>query len=183
MAGYGNRTAADYVADDYTDQHSSTRLGLTLSDTPYSNAHEKHGSGTTGGAGFGTSGQPINLVCPLPMTTHLFHPRLSLPSTTPTPTNKMDIGNKRSSFPATSSTLESVDFKSANETGPYSNATPMGSGSTAGAGYGNKTGSFEGSKDSALGRVMERVGHVMHNEGIAEKGRVKRSEKGFGAVE
>lgn len=144
MAGYGNRTAADYVADDYTDQHSSTRLGLTLSDTPYSNAHEKHGSGTTGGAGF---------------------------------------GNKRSSFPATSSTLESVDFKSANETGPYSNATPMGSGSTAGAGYGNKTGSFEGSKDSALGRVMERVGHVMHNEGIAEKGRVKRSEKGFGAVE
>ncbi|KAF2852668.1 hypothetical protein T440DRAFT_466792 [Plenodomus tracheiphilus IPT5] len=145
MAGYGNRTASDYVANDYTDQHSSTRLGLTSSNTPYSNPHEKHGSGTTGGAGF---------------------------------------GNKRSSFPSTtSSSPESLAFKSSNDTGPYTNATPLGSGSTAGAGYGNKTGSFDESKDSTLGKVMEKVGHMVHNEGIVEKGRVKRGEKGFSGVE
>jgi hypothetical protein len=54
MAGYGNRTAPDYVAEDLEDQHTSTRLGLHESNTPYHNPHEKHGSGMTGGAGFGT---------------------------------------------------------------------------------------------------------------------------------
>lgn len=54
MAGYGNQKAADYLADDYTEQHSSTRLGLTASNTPYSNPRKDYGSGTTGGAGYGT---------------------------------------------------------------------------------------------------------------------------------
>ncbi|KAI8942164.1 hypothetical protein NX059_000252 [Plenodomus lindquistii] len=144
MAGYGNRTAADYVADDYTDQHESTRLGLTSSNTPYANPHEKHGSGTTGGAGF---------------------------------------GNKRSSFPSASTDTESLPFKSSEDTGPYTNATPMGSGSTAGAGYGNKTGSFDASNDSTLGKVLEKVGHMVHNEGLVEKGRVKRGDKGQGIVD
>ncbi|KAF2819270.1 hypothetical protein CC86DRAFT_412978 [Ophiobolus disseminans] len=53
MAGFGNRTAPDYVAEDMTDQHASTRLGLTDSHGAYSNAHPKYGSGATGGAGFG----------------------------------------------------------------------------------------------------------------------------------
>ncbi|KAI4637750.1 hypothetical protein J4E83_000568 [Alternaria metachromatica] len=53
MAGYGNRTAPDYTAEDLQDQHSTTRLGLVDSHTPYHNPHEKHGSGITGGAGFG----------------------------------------------------------------------------------------------------------------------------------
>jgi len=55
MAGYGNRTAPDYVADDMTDQHDSTRLGLHESHGAYSDAHPKYGSGATGGAGFGAS--------------------------------------------------------------------------------------------------------------------------------
>jgi hypothetical protein len=53
MAGYGNRTASDYVAEELQDQHATTRLGLVDSNTAYHNPHEKHGSGTTGGAGFG----------------------------------------------------------------------------------------------------------------------------------
>lgn len=53
MAGYGNRTAPDYVAEDLQDQHTTTRLDLVDSNTAYHNPHEKHGSGTTGGAGFG----------------------------------------------------------------------------------------------------------------------------------
>jgi hypothetical protein len=61
MAGYGNRTAPDYIAEDLTDQHTSTRLGLTDSHGAYSNAHPKYGSGTTGGAGFG---KPITLPSP-----------------------------------------------------------------------------------------------------------------------
>jgi len=59
MAGYGNRTAPDYTAEDLQDQHSTTRLGLVDSHTPYHNPHEKHGSGITGGAGFGNSTLPL----------------------------------------------------------------------------------------------------------------------------
>lgn len=66
------------------------------------------------------------------------------------------------------------------DTSPYSNATPHGSGSTGGAGFGNKTGSFSESGDSTLGKVMEKAGHLMHNEKMAEKGRVKREEAGLG---
>ena len=54
MAGYGNRTAPDYAAEDLQDQHTNTRLGLIDSNTAYHEPHEKHGSGITGGAGFGT---------------------------------------------------------------------------------------------------------------------------------
>lgn len=54
MAGYGNRTAPSYTAADLESQHTSTRLNLVDSHTPYHNPHDKHGSGTTGGAGFGT---------------------------------------------------------------------------------------------------------------------------------
>jgi len=62
MAGYGNRTAPDYTAEDLQDQHSTTRLGLVDSHTPYHNPHEKHGSGITGGAGFGNSTLPFPLL-------------------------------------------------------------------------------------------------------------------------
>jgi hypothetical protein len=55
MAGYGNRTAPDYIAEDMADQHTDTRLGLHDSHGAYSNAHPKYGSGATGGAGFGMS--------------------------------------------------------------------------------------------------------------------------------
>jgi hypothetical protein len=58
MAGYGNRTAPDSLAEDLTDQHTSTRLGLTDSHGAYSNAHPKYGSGATGGAGFGNKSDP-----------------------------------------------------------------------------------------------------------------------------
>lgn len=63
MAGYGNRTAPTY--DDATDlapEYTSTRLGLIDSHTAYHNPHEKHGSGTTSGAGFGM----LFLSLPLP---------------------------------------------------------------------------------------------------------------------
>jgi hypothetical protein len=51
MAGYGNRTASGSMAEDLTDQHDDTRLGLTESNAPYSNGHHTYGSGMTGGAG------------------------------------------------------------------------------------------------------------------------------------
>ncbi|USP77662.1 uncharacterized protein yc1106_04936 [Curvularia clavata] len=53
MAGYGNRTAPDYSKTDLEPEFTNTRLGLTDSHTAYHNPHEKHGSGTTSGAGFG----------------------------------------------------------------------------------------------------------------------------------
>jgi len=102
---------------------------------------KKHGSGATGGAGY---------------------------------------GNKRSAFP---SSAETFHFNSTGNTAPYSNATRMGSGSTAGAGYGNKTGHFDSSKDSTVGRLMEKVAQVLHDENLANRGRRKREEKGFRAVD
>ena len=69
MAGYGNRTAPDYVADDMTDQHDSTRLGLHESHGAYSDAHPKYGSGATGGAGFGASLLQTPYSLPLPSST------------------------------------------------------------------------------------------------------------------
>jgi hypothetical protein len=60
----------------------------------------------------------------------------------------------------------------------------MGSGSTGGAGYGNKTGEMEGpSKDSSLGKVVEKVGGMMGNEKVVAKGRGMREKEGFGEVE
>jgi len=58
MAGFGNRTAPDYVAEDMTDQHASTRFGRHTSADAYADAHPKYGSGATGGVGFGTSTCP-----------------------------------------------------------------------------------------------------------------------------
>lgn len=80
MAGYGNRTAPDYTAEDLQDQHSTTRLGLVDSHTPYHNPHEKHGSGITGGAGFGNSTLPFLLLI-VPHANAL--PRTPLTSLTP----------------------------------------------------------------------------------------------------
>lgn len=69
MAGFGNRTAPDYVAENMTDQHDSTRFDRHTSVDAYSDAHPKYGSGATGGAGFGTSIYPL-----LPPPTLPFNP-------------------------------------------------------------------------------------------------------------
>ncbi|KAF2027622.1 hypothetical protein EK21DRAFT_102454 [Setomelanomma holmii] len=58
-------------------------------------------------------------------------------------------------------------------TQPYSNPGRAGSGSTGGAGYGNKTGEY-GTGDSTLGKIMEKAGHVTHNENLVAKGTAKR---------
>lgn len=58
----------------------------------------------------------------------------------------------------------------------------MGSGSTGGAGYGNKTGEMSGpGHDSVLGKVVEKVGGMMKNGKIEDKGRVMREKEGFGS--
>jgi hypothetical protein len=31
-----------------------------------------------------------------------------------------------------------------------------------------------------MGKIMEKAGHVMHNQNLAEKGRAKREAQGFG---
>jgi hypothetical protein len=91
-------------------------------------------------------------------------------------------GNKRSSStPTADADTSEFRFGSHTDTAPYSNATPMGSGSTGGAGFGNKTGEMAGpSKDSALGKIVEKVGGLMKKEKIVEKGRGMREKKGLG---
>ena len=134
MAGYGNRTAPDF---EETDEHSSTRLGLHDSHHAYSNPHDKYGSGATGGAGFGTlpllhffSISPIFYSS----VSHTINHERSR-------TTNCSRGNKSSADPSVETT-EEFRFGSHSDTSPYSGASEAGSGSTAGAGYGNKTGDF-----------------------------------------
>ncbi|KAF2624713.1 hypothetical protein BU25DRAFT_460886 [Macroventuria anomochaeta] len=145
MAGYGNRTAPHYTADSLTDEHSSTRLGLI----------DSHNAPTYG-AGLGNK-------------------RASQPTISPSSSNEKSVDTE-------DGVEESFHFNTQDTHGsaPYSNAHTYGSASTAGAGYGNKTGSFSsagdggGHKDSTMGRVMQKIGGVVHSEKIGEKGRVKR---------
>ncbi|KAF1828890.1 hypothetical protein BDW02DRAFT_603023 [Decorospora gaudefroyi] len=150
MAGYGNQTAPDYLAENMTAQHTDTRLDLMHSNTPYHNPHDKHGSGTTGGAGYGNKRS----------------------SSTPTDTDTS----------STSTSTNPTPFPSHATTAPYTNASRLGSGSTGGAGYGNKTGEMEGpSTDSRVGRWVEKVGGLVGKERIVDVGRGMREGKGLGS--
>ncbi|KAF2400812.1 hypothetical protein EJ06DRAFT_556311 [Trichodelitschia bisporula] len=76
--------------------------------------------------------------------------------------------------------FQPLKTESSHSTTPYSNATQHGSGTTAGAGYGNKTGEHAAAKaDSMLGRVMQKAGSVVHNEGLIEKGTERRKSAGW----
>ncbi|KIW00611.1 uncharacterized protein PV09_07808, partial [Verruconis gallopava] len=69
-------------------------------------------------------------------------------------------------------------FGSHNNTEPYSGGHHVHkSGSVGGAGFGNKTGTW--GEDSRMGKVMEKIGQMTHNEDMVEKGRAKREAKGF----
>ena len=117
-------------------------------------------------------------------------PSPSLFSSSPSkrsPTHTFNIpntypGNKRSSSTPDTDTSE-FRFGSHSDTAPYSNGTAMGSGSTGGAGYGNKTGEMSGPEpDSLLGKVVEKVGGMVKNDKIEAKGRGMREKEGFGRV-
>ncbi|KAJ4401914.1 hypothetical protein N0V91_007567 [Didymella pomorum] len=124
--------------------------------------------------------------------------RLGLTDSHSPPTYGAGFGNKTAPQPSidtispSTSHEKSVDeedtalrFNSQDRHGsaPYSNAHHYGSASTAGAGYGNKTGSFgdEEHKDSTLGKVMEKVGGIVHSPGLVKKGQAKRAEGPSGA--
>ncbi|OAG04574.1 uncharacterized protein CC84DRAFT_1176776 [Paraphaeosphaeria sporulosa] len=92
-------------------------------------------------------------------------------------------GNKSASDAPIDTDNSHFRFGSHQDTSPYSGGTRHGSGSTGGAGYGNKTGSFSKTNDSTLGKVIEKVGHVVKNEGLVEKGHKKRVEAGLGRSE
>ncbi|KAF3039294.1 hypothetical protein E8E11_006216 [Didymella keratinophila] len=147
MAGYGNRTAPDYTADTLTEEHSNTRLGLTDSHSP-----------PTYGAGFGnkTSSQPTADAIS--------------PSSSHDKSSSVDEGDGAFRF----------NSQDRHGSAPYSNAHTYGSASTAGAGWGNKTGSFSedgvggGDKDSTLGKMMEKVGGIVHSPALVKKGHEKR---------
>jgi uncharacterized protein YjbJ (UPF0337 family) len=88
-----------------------------------------------------------------------------------------DAGNK-SDLSSAPTANDEFRFDLHKDTSPYSgaNQSRAGSGSTGGAGYGNKTGEFGHSGDSTMGKVMEKAGHMMHNEGLVAKGAAKRQE-------
>lgn len=84
-------------------------------------------------------------------------------------------GNKSSSHPESKS--EEFRFGIHKDTAPYSNARPLGSGSTGGAGFGNKTGSFSESHDSTVGKVLEKAGHVVHSGKLEKMGADMRAKE------
>lgn len=99
-------------------------------------------------------------------------------------THGAGFGNKSAAIPSPSE-MDSNEtrFGTHENTDPYSGAREHKSGSVGGAGWGNKTGAYKESHDSTTGKLMEKVGHVMHNENLAEKGRAKREAQGLGQTE
>jgi len=99
-------------------------------------------------------------------------------------TSGAGFGNKSAPDPDMSSYDNSdLRFSSHDSTAPYQGGGKVGSGSTAGAGFGNKTGEMASHDDSVVGRVLEKVGGLMGNEGLAGKGRAKREDAGLGRKE
>ncbi|KAL9069003.1 MAG: hypothetical protein Q9157_006320 [Trypethelium eluteriae] len=154
--GFGNKTSGDSSETFGTDD---TRFGSHGNTDSYSGGTD-YGSGTTAGVGF---------------------------------------GNKSARDGDYSQEHEVTRYGSGGETGAYAGGTEYGSGTTGGAGFGNKTSGSGGESngmlmskpmnddslthllvDSFAGKVMEKAGNMLHNESLAEKGREKREEKGFG---
>lgn len=137
MAGYGNRTAPEYTASSLEDDHSNTRLDLTDSHSVCSFS-------------LPLPSHPSNDLITSPPS----HPSISPPppNTPQPPSYGAGFGNKRASQPSISPSTsagsetgaEATRFNTQDTHGnaPYSNAHTYGSASTAGAGWGNKTGSF-----------------------------------------
>nr|POE66209.1 hypothetical protein CFP56_54471 [Quercus suber] len=90
------------------------------------------------------------------------------------------FGNKTSS----DGDVDTSDTRlgSSGHTGAYTSGTQYGSGSTGGAGFGNKHTNAKSigdeKNDSTMGKLYEKAGGMLKNEGIMEKGRQKREEAG-----
>jgi hypothetical protein len=177
MAGFGNQTAPDYTADSLSDQHDSTRLGLHTSHDAYSAAHPRYGSGATGGAGFGASLSHFPILPPplLPIPhspMHTYPPSIHIPIHLPTyilvETDALK-GNKSDPSPAASSNDE-FRFGLHKNASPYSGAdeSRAGSGSTGGAGYGNKTGDFASKSGGKFEAPGSHIGSACVAMGVVE---------------
>ncbi|KAF1925733.1 uncharacterized protein M421DRAFT_7747 [Didymella exigua CBS 183.55] len=158
MAGYGNRTAHDPTAESLAKEHSHTRLNLTDSHSP-----------PTYGAGFGNKRAASEHASA--ETEHASTETEHASTETKHAPVALHSDSNDDSAPR-------FDTQGRHGSAPYSNAHTHGSASTAGAGWGNKTGSFARDEDSTLGRVMERVGGVVGSAGLVERGREKREARG-----
>lgn len=162
-AGFGNKSSSD--RDSYDDS-SNTRFGSSGDTGAYSGASD-YGSAATSGAGYG---------------------------------NKSSSG--RDDFGDSSDTR----FGSSGDTSAYSGSNQYGSGTTGGAGYGNKSSDYTSSSDnqnsgksggmmllprssemiyanvwlsdSTAGKLMSKLGGMMNNEKLVEKGEAKREAAG-----
>ncbi|KAF2456324.1 hypothetical protein BDY21DRAFT_372455 [Lineolata rhizophorae] len=89
------------------------------------------------------------------------------------------FGNKSApdADPSATNTAD-TRFDKHTDSRPYTGgSTDYGSGMTDGPGAGNKTGGF--ASDSRTGKLMEKAGHLMHNENMVEKGRERRRSNGL----
>ncbi|KAK4988940.1 hypothetical protein LTR66_007171 [Elasticomyces elasticus] len=149
----------------------------------------EYGSGTVGGVGFGNKTNPSSSSYDNSATR--FGKDDSDPYSNSTDygsgtTSGVGYGNKNNRG---GDGIDSSDTRFDNQSGdPYSDSTRYGSGTTSGAGFGNKTKGGDSASsdkkvtpattDSTIGKLMEKAGGMMKNEGMVEKGRAKREEKG-----
>ncbi|KAF1983098.1 hypothetical protein K402DRAFT_424106 [Aulographum hederae CBS 113979] len=160
-------------------------------DTTYSSTdHDDYahaGSGTVGGAGFGNKSAPDSADLSEQHsntrfgTHHTADPYSGGHETYGSgATGGAGFGNK--SAPDAGDLTEEISNTKFAEAGkndkPYSGHMAHGSGSTGGAGFGNKTSDGFGG-DSVTGKMMEKVGGMMKNEGMVEKGHQKRVDAGL----
>ncbi|KAL8687184.1 MAG: hypothetical protein Q9218_006575 [Villophora microphyllina] len=94
------------------------------------------------------------------------------------------FGNK-SSGGTTGDSSYGGNSETARNSDPYTGHNEYGSGATGGAGFGNKSTNRKNSDDgkpgdSTSGKLMEKMGGMFGNEKMADKGREKRGQAGYG---
>ena len=152
MAGYGNRTAPDISPSSLSHDHASTRLGLT-------DAHDVRFPEQNRIPRQLTLSQPPTYAAGAGLGNKLSHSS----TTSSSPSHN---SNSTPADDATDAPLR-FDTQARHGSAPYSNAHVYGSASTAGAGWGNKTGSFsdEGTHTGTY-KILQLECVVILGEGI-----------------
>ncbi|CAD0086659.1 unnamed protein product [Aureobasidium vineae] len=188
--GHHHRSAGEALGqDDLKPSHGIERDTHHTTGGNYPSIDDNYGSGTSSGVGFGnkssydrdTFDDSSNTRFGSSTDTGAYSGSTDFGSGA---TGGAGYGNKATSGRDTFDDSSNTRFGSSTDTGAYSGSNEYGSGSTGGAGYGNKSSEYTTDEssgkqgDSTAGKLMSKLGGMMKNERMVEKGEAKREAAG-----
>ncbi|KAG9999306.1 hypothetical protein KCU78_g15979, partial [Aureobasidium melanogenum] len=192
-SGLHHQTSAtgSFGDDDLKPSHGIERDTHHTTGGNYPSLDENLGSGATSGAGYGnksssdrdTFGDSSNTRFGSSDDTGAYSGSTDYGSGV---TGGAGFGNKSSSGRDDFGDSSDTRLGSSGDTSAYSGSNQYGSGTTGGAGYGNKSSDYTSSDnqssgkqgDSTAGKLMSKLGGMMNNEKMVEKGEAKREAAG-----